>query len=92
MPGSGGGRSPLREINDLPIPPLSLKANARPIVLFLCAMRHFAQELRDKGRTVHNHRLDDIGPAANLKSLGAMRQVDISLLAPQSVVMTAPDD
>ena len=41
------------------------------IALFLSAMRHFAQALRDAGRPLHFHRLDDTGSAADLPSLGA---------------------
>ncbi|PVE04917.1 cryptochrome/photolyase family protein, partial [Limnohabitans sp. Rim28] len=62
------------------------------IALFLSAMRHFAQALRDAGRPLHYHRLDDTGAAAHLQSLGAKLQADIASLAPQRVVMTAPGD
>ena len=64
------------------------------IALFLSAMRHFAQALRDAGRPLHYHRLDDTGAAvADLGSLGAKLQADISFrLKPQRVVMTAPGD
>jgi deoxyribodipyrimidine photolyase-related protein len=62
------------------------------ITLFLSAMRHFAQALRDAGRPLHYHRLDDIGPVASLDSLGAKLQADLTRLKPQRVVMTAPGD
>ena len=55
-------------------------------------MRHFAQELRDQGRPLHYHRLDDTSAAAYLDSLGAKLQADLAALAPQRVVMTAPGD
>ena len=62
------------------------------ITLFLSAMRHFAQALRDSGRTLHYHRLDDTGPVADMCSLGAKLQADLVRLKPQRVVMTAPGD
>jgi deoxyribodipyrimidine photolyase-related protein len=62
------------------------------IAFFLSAMRHFAQALRDAGRPLHYHRLDDTGPMTSLESLGAKLQVDLAALAPQAVVMTAPGD
>ena len=62
------------------------------IALFLSAMRHFAQALRDAGRPLHFHRLDDTGSAADLPSLGAKLQADLAVLAPQRVLMTAPGD
>ena len=62
------------------------------ITLFLSAMRHFAQALRDAGRPLHYHRLDDTGPVASLDSLGAKLQADLTKLNPQRVVMTAPGD
>ncbi len=57
--------------------------------LFLSAMRHFAQALRDGGRTLHYTRLDDPG---NRGTLAAELQADLSDLKPQRVVMTAPGD
>ncbi len=62
------------------------------ITLFLSAMRHFAQGLRDLGRPLHYHQLDDTSAVAALDSLGAKLQVDLASLKPQRVVMTAPDD
>ncbi len=62
------------------------------ITLFLSAMRHFAQALRDAGRPLFYHRLDDTSAAADLGSLGAKLQADLAELAPQRVVMTAPGD
>ncbi len=62
------------------------------IAVFLSAMRHFAQALRDAGRPLYYHRLDDTGTAANLDSLGAKLQADLVALAPQRVLMTAPGD
>ena len=62
------------------------------ITLFLSGMRHFAQALRDAGRPLHYHRLDDTSPVADLSSLGAKLQADLVKLKPQRVVMTAPGD
>jgi deoxyribodipyrimidine photolyase-related protein len=59
------------------------------IVLFLAAMRHFAQALRAAGRPLHYRRLDDPG---NRGSLAAELQATLVTLAPQRVVMTAPGD
>jgi deoxyribodipyrimidine photolyase-related protein len=62
------------------------------ITLFLSAMRHFAQALRQSGRQLHYHRLDDTSAVAALSSLGAKLQSDLNSLKPQRVVMTAPGD
>lgn len=58
-------------------------------VLFLAAMRHFAQLLQALGRPLHHMRLDD---PANCGSLAAQLQADISRLRPAGLVMTAPGD
>lgn len=58
-------------------------------VLFLAAMRHFAQALRDAGRPLQYTALDD---AANDGSLAAQLRADIDRLSPSSLVMTAPGD
>lgn len=62
------------------------------IALFLSAMRHFAQALRDAGRPLYYHRLDDTGAVADMGTLGAKLQADLVRLKPQRVVMTAPGD
>jgi deoxyribodipyrimidine photolyase-related protein len=62
------------------------------ITLFLSAMRHFAQALRQSGRQLHYHRLDDTSAVGALNSLGAKLQSDLNSLKPQRVVMTAPGD
>ena len=59
------------------------------IVLFLAAMRHFAQALHAAGRTLHYTRLDD---HANHGSLHAQLHADIERLRPTGLVMTAPGD
>jgi deoxyribodipyrimidine photolyase-related protein len=58
-------------------------------VLFLSAMRHFAQALHAAGRPLHFMRLDEPG---NRGSLAAQLQADIEQLRPQGLVMTAPGD
>jgi deoxyribodipyrimidine photolyase-related protein len=58
-------------------------------VMFLAAMRHFAQRLRATGRTLHYTRLDD---HANRSSLHAQLHADIKRLRPAGLVMTAPGD
>jgi len=58
-------------------------------VLFLSAMRHFAEALRAAGRPLHHMRLDD---PHNRGSLAAQMQADIERLRPQALVMTAPGD
>ncbi len=57
--------------------------------LFLSAMRHFAQALREVGRAVDYTRLDDAG---NRGTLGAELGAAITRLGPTSLVMTAPGD
>uniref|UniRef100_UPI0025CFEB31 cryptochrome/photolyase family protein n=1 Tax=uncultured Lamprocystis sp. TaxID=543132 RepID=UPI0025CFEB31 len=58
-------------------------------VLFLAAMRHFAQALRAGGRPLHYTRLDD---PANHGSLHAQLHADLERLRPTGLVMTAPGD
>jgi deoxyribodipyrimidine photolyase-related protein len=58
-------------------------------VMFLAAMRHFAQALRHAGRTVHYTALDHADNAGNL---AAQLQADVARLQPQGLVMTAPGD
>jgi deoxyribodipyrimidine photolyase-related protein len=58
-------------------------------VMFLAAMRHFAQALHAAGRPLHPMRLDD---PANHGSLAAQLQADIERLRPARLVMTAPGD
>jgi len=58
-------------------------------VLFLAAMRHFAQALRAARRPVQYTRLDDL---ANHGSLAAQLHGDIERLRPSGLVMTAPGD
>ena len=62
------------------------------IALFLSAMRHFAQALRDAGRPLHYSQLDDAGASGNGHSLAAKLQLDLAAIKPQRVVMTAPGD
>jgi deoxyribodipyrimidine photolyase-related protein len=57
--------------------------------MFLAAMRHFAQALRDDGRALHYARLDAPDTAG---SLHAQLQADIGRLQPACLVMTAPGD
>jgi len=58
-------------------------------VLFLAAMRHFAQALHAAGRALHYTRLDD---NANHGSLHAQLHADMERLRPTGLVMTAPGD
>ncbi len=62
------------------------------IALFLSAMRHFAQALREAGRQLHYRMMDDAGAAGNEHSLAAKLRSDLAALQPQRVVMTAPGD
>jgi deoxyribodipyrimidine photolyase-related protein len=58
-------------------------------VLFLAAMRHFAQALRAGGRPLHYTRLDD---PANHGSVPAQLPADLARLRHAGLVMTAPGD
>ena len=58
-------------------------------VLFLSAMRHFAQMLRSKGLTVFYRQIDD---PDNQQSLAAELGSAIVAYRPKQVVMTAPGD
>jgi deoxyribodipyrimidine photolyase-related protein len=57
--------------------------------LFLAAMRLFADELRARGRTVHQRRLDDNG---NRGTLAAELVDAVQRLRPQRLLLTAPGD
>ena len=62
------------------------------IAVFLCAMRHFAESLKQANRPLHYHRLDDQSATAHLRSLGAKLHADLLVLKPQRVIMTRPGD
>jgi deoxyribodipyrimidine photolyase-related protein len=62
------------------------------IALFLSAMRHFAQTLREAGRHLHYRQMDDAGKSGNENSLADKLLSDMAALQPQRVVMTAPGD
>ena len=59
------------------------------IAIFLAAMRHFAEGLRQEAFTVHYRRLDE---PATLGSLAAQITADIALLNPRRVVMVEPGE
>lgn len=59
------------------------------IALFLAAMRHFAEALRDAGRPLHYRRLDDPGTRA---TLAAQLAADVERLRPERLVLTLPGD
>ncbi|HQR71736.1 MAG TPA: cryptochrome/photolyase family protein [Burkholderiaceae bacterium] len=64
--------------------------SAKPrIALFLSAMRHFADTLREAGRPLDYTRLDDAGAAP---SLAALLAAAIRRHRPLRLVMTAPGD
>ena len=58
-------------------------------VLFLSAMRHFRDELRTEGISVHYRQLNDAG---NLGSLGAELKAAAGELGPERVVVTEPGE
>jgi deoxyribodipyrimidine photolyase-related protein len=59
------------------------------IAIFLSAMRHFAQALRDVGRPLHYQRLGDANAHA---TLAESLQATIAQLQPEALLMTAPGD
>ncbi len=59
------------------------------IVVFLSAMRHFAQDLRAQGLPIVNTQLDD---ADNQGTLALQLRQAITQLKPAALVMTAPGD
>jgi deoxyribodipyrimidine photolyase-related protein len=64
--------------------------SAKPrTALFLSAMRHFAQALRDEGLPLHYRRLDD---AANRHTLAGELEAAVAALGPESLVMTEPGE
>ena len=64
--------------------------SAKPrIALFLAAMRHFAQALREQGHAVHYTALDD---PANTGTLAGELGRAFHMLRPTRLVMTAPGD
>ena len=62
------------------------------IVMFLSAMRHFAQALEDMGRPLHYHRMNASAQPSEGSTLVLQLQADLDQLAPQKVVMTAPGE
>jgi deoxyribodipyrimidine photolyase-related protein len=59
------------------------------IAVFLSAMRHFAQHLREQGLPLHYTQLDDAG---NRGTLALELAHAITLLRPTTLVITAPGD
>ena len=59
------------------------------IAVFLAAMRHFAEALREAGRPVHYRRLDERETRA---SLSAQLAADLAALRPQRLILTRPGD
>jgi deoxyribodipyrimidine photolyase-related protein len=59
------------------------------VAVFLTAMRHFAQELVERGMPLQYTHLDD---AHNQGSLALQLQLSIEQLQPAALVMTAPGD
>ena len=59
------------------------------IAVFLSAMRHFADHLRQQGLPVHYTRLDDAG---NPGTLGLALGQAIAALKPAALILTAPGD
>lgn len=59
------------------------------IALFLAAMRHFAEALRDAGRPLHYRRLDAPGTRA---TLAAQLAADVERLRPERLVLAQPGD
>lgn len=59
------------------------------IALFLSAMRHFAETLKQLGRPLHYTRLDD---PDNRGSLATQLAHDLGRLQPRELVLTAPGD
>jgi deoxyribodipyrimidine photolyase-related protein len=57
------------------------------IAIFLSAMRHFAQALRDAGRPLHYQQIDDAHA-----TLASALQATITQLKPEALVITAPGD
>ena len=62
------------------------------IVVFLSAMRHFAQALKDMGHPLHYHRLKAKAQPSEKSTLALQLQADLERLTPQKVVMTAPGE
>ena len=62
------------------------------MVMFLSAMRHFAQALQALGRPLHYRRLGAGDNAAEPSTLADALHTDLARLQPQRVVMTAPGD
>jgi deoxyribodipyrimidine photolyase-related protein len=59
------------------------------IALFLAAMRHFAEALRQRGRPLHYRRL---GTEDTATSLAAQLRADLQRLRPARLVLTRPGD
>ncbi len=67
--------------------------SAQPrLVMFLAAMRHFAQALQAAGRPLHYTRLEPVDTPGRAGTLAGQLQADIQRLKPAALVMTAPGD
>ncbi|QDU38876.1 Deoxyribodipyrimidine photo-lyase-related protein [Maioricimonas rarisocia] len=62
------------------------------LVLFFSAMRHFRDELRERGRTVHYHALGSNPNADRGKSFSEVLASDLERMQPQRLVAVLPGD
>jgi deoxyribodipyrimidine photolyase-related protein len=66
-----------------------VRSHKARIAVFLSAMRHFANELLERGWTLHYRRIDD---SHNTGTLAGELARSIQQLRPQRLIMTAPGD
>jgi len=67
-------------------------AQKRRLVLFFSAMRHFRDELRDRGRTVHYHALTADRREDRGGSFAEVLQRDVRKLRPEKLIVVHPGD
>lgn len=69
-----------------------VKHHKHQIVMFLSAMRHFAREQEELGRTVYYHRLTSDGRQDSGKELGHLLEAQLNSELPESVRVVRPGD
>ncbi len=70
----------------------AVPAHKKRLVFFFSAMRHFREELRGRGWTVHYHELGPVASRDTARSLGAILAADLQRLSPQALVTVLPGD
>jgi deoxyribodipyrimidine photolyase-related protein len=77
---------------EVPAESTHVRSHKARITLFLSAMRHFRDELRARGWTVHYHELHAAPGADEPPSLGAALAADVAKLRPTRAIVVEPGE